>query len=434
MKNVKKIKLPGISSFDLFLTISLSITGLFVIFNIFTGGALFEKCVMSSSYLFSDYFYHIAGSSNTALMYSYGDPYSFPPFAYFMYSLLWSLNPYRDNESILNWQNYRNADNAMLVFVIYNMLVMVLLIYCIRQYFNENKAKYTLLLPTSLLFSYPLLCTAIQRGNVILLAAIFLALAWFFMDSESRVKRELALILIAAASGFKLYPALTGLVYIRRKKWKEAARLVLYGLITVFVPFIFYGGGQGMKDLFHTLTGFVSSIDPEKVNTVCGMAKWFGMKLGMGEALADTFGGVMDCLFFAAAILFFFLSKRKWQEALFLNAVLVSFLPSNWQYTLVYYLPVLFLFIKEYDKDLKQYGRKENIWIIFHSVAFAMIFSMDFFMLYYRYGLVSGIFTLTYLIFGVNMVSVLTETVKRYRSRGGEQIKPDKMEINIEID
>ncbi len=142
----------------------------------------------------------------------------------------------------------------------------------------------------------------------------------------------------------------------------------------------------------------------------------------------------MDCLFFAAAILFFFLSKRKWQEALFLNAVLVSFLPSNWQYTLVYYLPVLFLFIKEYDKDLKQYGRKENIWIIFHSVAFAMIFSMDFFMLYYRYGLVSGIFTLTYLIFGVNMVSVLTETVKRYRSRGGEQIKPDKMEINIEID
>lgn len=121
---------------DVFMIVSLSITLAFVILNIFTNGALFEKCVMSSSFLFSDYFYHIAGSSDTSIMYSYGDPYSFPPFAYFMYSLLWSLNPYTDSESILNWINYRSADNALVVFVIYNMLSMMLLIYCIGQYFR----------------------------------------------------------------------------------------------------------------------------------------------------------------------------------------------------------------------------------------------------------------------------------------------------------
>lgn len=133
MNNFKTLHFRPI---DIFLIVSLSITAMFIILNIFTNGILFSKCVMSSSFLFSDYFYHIAGSSDTSIMYSYGDPYSFPPFAYFMYSLLWSLNPYTDSESILNWQNYRSADNALLVFVTYSMLLMMLLIYCINQFFR----------------------------------------------------------------------------------------------------------------------------------------------------------------------------------------------------------------------------------------------------------------------------------------------------------
>lgn len=133
MSKIINVRLKPI---DVFLIVSLGITSLFIIGNIFTNGLLFEKCVMSSSFLFSDYFYHIAGSSDTSIMYSYGDPYSFPPFAYFMYFFLWSLNPYTDGESILNWQNYRTADNALVVFVIYNMLIMMLLIYCINQYFR----------------------------------------------------------------------------------------------------------------------------------------------------------------------------------------------------------------------------------------------------------------------------------------------------------
>lgn len=131
----KKINLR-LKPIDIFLIVSLGITASFILLNIFTHGALFEKCVMSSSFLFSDYFYHIAGSSDTAIMYSYGDPYSFPPFAYFMYSLLWSLNPYTDSESILNWQNYKEADNALVVLVVYSMLLMMLLVYCISQYFE----------------------------------------------------------------------------------------------------------------------------------------------------------------------------------------------------------------------------------------------------------------------------------------------------------
>ncbi|MCM1156805.1 MAG: DUF2029 domain-containing protein [Roseburia sp.] len=251
------------------------------------------------------------------------------------------------------------------------------------------------------------MCTSIQRGNVVILVALLLTLSWLWMDSESRIKQELALLFIAFAAGFKLYPALIGVVYLKRKEWKKALRLIIYGLIVVFVPFLFFGGYKGMLGLVHTLTDFASSISADKTNTVCGMAKWLGLKLDMTESLADTFGALTGYLFFAASLLFFFLSRTKWQESLFLSGILVSFLPSNWEYTLVYYLPVLFLFMKEHDGDLKENCFWTNVWLIFHAVSFGLIFSVDFLMLYYRYGLISGIFTVTYILIGVNMLHVL---------------------------
>lgn len=403
---MEKGKRKTIRPIDLFLSISLSISTLFLIGNIFTEGALFERCVLSSSFLFSDYFYHIAGASDPGVMYSYGDPYSFPPFAYFLYSLLWSVNPYKDPESILNWQNYRGADNAMVVFVIYNMLLMMLLLFCIRQYFPDKSTRYTLLLPTALLFSYPFLCTSVQRGNIVILVAILLALSWLWIDSENKTKQELALLFIAVCAGFKLYPALIGILYLKRKDWKKAARLLLYGIVVTFIPFLFFGGFHGMQNLIHTLTDFASTIDPQKSNTVCGFAKWFAQKLGMTAAVSDSFAITVNYLFFGASILCFFLSRKKWQEALFLSGILVSFIPSNWEYTLVYYLPVLFLFFQEHDKTLAENDLRTNSKVIFHAVAFALVFSVDFFMLYYRYGLISGIFTVTYLVIAVNMICV----------------------------
>ena len=165
MKRIKTVR-----PLDLFLFISLGITLLFFLCNSLCNGELFRKCVMSSSFLFSDFFYHIAGSSDTDHMYAYGDLYTFPPFAYFLYSFFWHMLPYRDSESILNWQNFRDTDNMLVIFVVYNMLLMMLLIYCIIQYFEKHSAKYTLLMPAALLFSYPLLCTSVQRGNAAFLS------------------------------------------------------------------------------------------------------------------------------------------------------------------------------------------------------------------------------------------------------------------------
>ena len=409
-----KKKLNQLSPFDVFLLVSISISTLFILAAIFTS-KYFDALVMDSSFLFSDYFYHIAGSSDTANMYSYGDPYSFPPFAYLMYSLLWNLTPYKDGESILNWKNFRDYDNALVVFVVYNLICVIFLIYCIGQYFQKNNAKYTLIFPIALVVSYPFMCTSIQRGNVCLLVAIMLALAWIWMDSENKIKQEIALLLIASAAGFKLYPAIFGLLFVKRKDWKKVLRLIVYGILAIFAPFSIFGGIDGLKNLIHTLTGFATYIDPDKKNTISGMAKWLGLKLNMAETVAENFGIGINWIFFFTMIFFFFLGKKKWQEILFLTAITVSFVASNWEYTSVYYLGVLLLFFKENDSTLGENNWKRNIYLIGHSLAFGLIFSADFLMIHFRYGLVAGIFMTTYLIITINMGNVMMEAIPNIR-------------------
>lgn len=421
-----KNKIKKIQILDIFLMVSLGISLSFLIGNALNKGEYFQKLVMDSSFLFSDFFYHIAGSSDTSIMYSYGDPYSFPPFCYLMYTVLWSLNPYKDSESILNWKNYRQYDNMLVVFVMYNIVCTILLLYCLRQYFRKTGFKYDILFPVALVVSYPFMCTTIQRGNVCLLVAILFTLAWLWMDDESKLKQEAALLLFACCAGFKLYPAIFGLVFIKKKQWKKSIRLVIYGIITIFAPFLVIGGGTGLKGLYKTLTGFAAYIDPDRANTVCGMAKWLGMKLNMSEAVAEMFGIGINYIFLLGMIVLFFLTKKKWQEALFLTAILVHFIPSNYEYTSVYYLVVLMIFLKENTGCICEQNIGRRIYLVSHGVGFALLFSTDFLMLYYRYGLISGMFTVMYLMIAVNIINVFWNMIEKNKRMRSSQSAGDR--------
>lgn len=410
-------KIKNIEALDIFLLFSIGISALFFIGNIINGGEYFKELVMDSTFLFSDFFYHIAGSSDTKIMYSYGDPYSFPPFCYLMYLALWSLNPYKDSESILLWKNYRDYDNMLVVFVMYNIICIIILLYCLKQYMKKSGAKYDILFPAALVFSYPFMCTSIQRGNVCLLVTILFSLAWLWKDDKNCLKRELSLVLFACCAGFKLYPAIFGLVFLKDRQFKRVIRLVIYGVTAVFAPFLAIGGIEGAKNLFKTLTGFATFIDPNRANTVAGMGKWLGWKLNMTEAVAESFGIGINYIFFIGMILMFFMAKNRWQESLFLTAILVHFIPSNYEYTSVYYLLALLMFFKEYSEGFAEKTWREKIYISSHAIGFALLFSANFLMIYYRYGLISGMFTVMYLMIAVNIIDVFRNVLNEKRLR-----------------
>ena len=60
---------------------------------------------------------------------------------------------------------------------------------------------------------------------------------------RGKAEKEAALLFIAFADGLKLYPAILGVLYLAEKRYREAGRLVVYGVVLFFLPFGFLGSG-----------------------------------------------------------------------------------------------------------------------------------------------------------------------------------------------
>lgn len=162
----------------------------------------------------------------------------FPPLAYMF------LYPFA------KLMGFKNAEGAELEITGWGILVLTLYIsfftvsfaYTVDYAYKETKLK-RILLVYIFLFSYPFWGFAFERGNPVIYAMLFLMLGIFLKDAKESWQRELALICVAASAGFKLYPAVFGMLWIKQKRYKEAARLLAYGIMAFFVPFAFIPGG-----------------------------------------------------------------------------------------------------------------------------------------------------------------------------------------------
>ena len=59
---------------------------------------------------------------------------------------------------------------------------------------------------------------------------------------------------LAFAAGIKIYPAVFGVILIKERKWADAVRLVIYGVVLFFVPFFFFEGMDSIKGMIYWLT------------------------------------------------------------------------------------------------------------------------------------------------------------------------------------
>ncbi len=202
---------------NLFLSVSLAGTILFLITMIAGKGLGAEWIVMENNFdnTFTDHFRHIAFASDMEHFYFNTNDATFPPFAYLLYYLLYRINP--QEWGVNDWKLCR--DYSYNIVVITALLLFTVLIYryaCDKVLGSYPAGKRTLFVMATV-FSAPVLVGAVERGNISLFTAILVIFALYLKDSDSRVLKELALILIAAAAGIKLYPAVIGILYIREK-------------------------------------------------------------------------------------------------------------------------------------------------------------------------------------------------------------------------
>lgn len=267
-----------------------------------------------------------------------------------------------------------------------------------------------------LILSYPFMGTSIQRGNSVLLVSVLLTISFAWYDSSSKVKQEIAMILIAVAAGFKAYPAICGLQYVKDRQYKKIFRIICYGLALFFGPFLFFGGVIGMKQLFSLYA--LREAEIPHAGTIRGVTYFLLTELT--TLSADNVMGVsifFECMFLIISIFCIFITKIRWKEILFLTGILAVYIPVNNMYTSVYLLPALFMFLKENNFIIRIKGNATNF---ISCILFAMIFSLPFYLIkFIPFGIYPCVFFLIFILLFLNIAEVIALWYKQRRIIGG---------------
>lgn len=180
-----------------------------------------------------DYFHSVFGQSSF-----------YPGLAKLAYKLNYLFVSSSLSDPSLSHRLLRSEQALLFPFVIINVFSCVSIVYVCTFIFGETRKG--LLACVSVLLSYSLFF-AIERGNIVLQAFIFLLFYVVFYRSKSTVLRELSLVSLSVAFCLKLYPAVFGILLILDRRWRDAFRCVAYALVLFVlseVVYYFLNGGS----------------------------------------------------------------------------------------------------------------------------------------------------------------------------------------------
>ncbi len=299
---------------------------------------------------------------NSYIETSDGVPYSryhtlYPPLANLFFYVLQASMPDRiavrwaqDHDEVVHMRgtelDIRFRQEALLPFVIYSIAAAVALLY-LSERFLKGSVPRPKAVALCFLFSFGNLY-AIERGNITLIALVLSFVFAMFYDSESRVMRELAIIALALAAGLKLYPAIFGLILIKDRRWGQAVRAVIYGVLAFILPFFVFEGVAAIGVFFRELLRFAG--DGKGVFGLGAIVQFvvhildgaFGIR-GLNEGLILTIVRVVSIVL----LLVSFIRSRKRETNWLILALILVFFQEAHAYTLGFFLIPFGFFLRD---------------------------------------------------------------------------------------
>lgn len=350
---------------------------------LYTNGECFNELFDQAGYFsFCDYLMHLSFVSTPSGVYIANAQACFPPFAYLFYYFIVRILP-SPLEPTMN--GYRALPGTLLIYMVLLCVCIGILYYQISTLLKDTPS-FVLPIFLLLLFSEPLWGGFIERGNSVGFAVILVLQALIWKDSEKAVQKELALFFIAFAAGLKIYPAVVGLLYIFEKRWKEVFRLIIYGLFIFFIPFLFFGGFQGMLQFFRNLVQITDATG--SLCTIRGFFYLIYQKLTASNFIPPSIqiiGTAIMLFFLLFSIYMSWISSKYWIRLLFLCCLMIVFVPSSYPYTTVYLMIPFLFFLRESNTLAIDYA---VIWgFIFTIFALPLKFFTDFSSYSFAFGL-----------------------------------------------
>lgn len=319
---------------------------LFFVMLAVTDGQSFTHTLFRNSFstdIFMDFFNSIRDASTKEV---YEEGIIYPPLANMFFYLLSLLIDPELAATSFSYRTMLQRDYVCLfLYFVFVILCFLLFSSTVKKQLAENNLnKFSAVFPVLLIFSYPMIY-CVQRGNIALLSLVFSMFFVFNRNSEKPFLKELSFILLAVAAGIKLYPAVFGLLLITDKKYKEAARLVAYGLICIILPFFFYDGIESIKDLFQNLNSFsaysTNKLSPEFV-CIDVPALYISALTKIDFSDIYTFLGTIVT---SSAILIFIFADKEWQKLWAMVYLIMNYPSTARTYILIFALIPFISFI-----------------------------------------------------------------------------------------
>ncbi|MCR5509449.1 MAG: DUF2029 domain-containing protein [Lachnospiraceae bacterium] len=299
----------------------------------------------------------------------------FPPLSYLMYYFASRILT-RGGAVPGITLDFNTAPYAFLVIVYYTLAVSFLLFLGISLWGDDKKRAAVLFI--CLMISVPFFAGGVSVANSTLMVMALMLIALKLKDSESRFLRELALIIIAVCAGFKIYPAVFGLYYLLEKRFKEAIRLTIYGIVLFFSPFALFGGLEGFGKWLFNVRSTMSFNDYGRIQCIRELIVTVTTYLHIDHLVPHIIVSITPYLFVVLMIALASLTKNRYRRLFFLCAIM-SFFPTNaYRYTLCYLsLPFIVYFMdKAGIEDAGEVRKNPGVAEYIETVLFSLVYAL----------------------------------------------------------
>lgn len=291
----------------------------------------------------------------------------YPPLINVIYGIFGRLIP----KSIMNTGTVavRASIPGVLAFGVFcalTAIVSVVAIAGIKGYTKKEKW----FLGLGLCFTLPAVF-CLERGNSVWLCVAFTMIFVNWYDSPKKLERAAAILSLAIAAAIKIYPAAFGLLLIRHKKWKEARKAIIAGVLVMFVPFVFFTKEN------RSVTLWISNIincNKEFQNNGLG----FKLNLSNAMQIVEAWSGVdlsvliqvlVGVVLLLNCMLVVFDRKMEEWKAMTLLSLLMILIPGfSWTYTLLFMVVPLVLFLNNKSNAKSSWG-----YLVLFVLLFAVI-------------------------------------------------------------